>query len=195
MPTEGCKTPVYKVVAGEVQQSFVLHDAQAGLYVIRPSAGRPGSQSSICATSYWFCSQHSWGKISARIFHCSPWLLHKVSAPLQRTVQGVPQEAYTVSLLQFLFTVGTVVLGLFVASRVLGIEAGEGRQGKGRSGKKQKWGSGRCVCCICAAFFNSCMSFTRKSMSTQVALLSCDMPTPVMQAHVQDGIINNLLVH
>ena len=43
---------------------------------------------------------------------------------------------------QFVFTVGTVVLGLYVASKVLGIEPGEGR---GRGSKGQKWGSGRCV--------------------------------------------------
>lgn len=46
---------------------------------------------------------------------------------------------------QFVLTIGTVVLGLFVASRVLGIETG----GKGRSqprGKRgSKWDSGRCV--------------------------------------------------
>lgn len=48
-------------------------------------------------------------------------------------------------MLQFLLTVGTIVLGLFVASRVLGIEAGEG--GSRSRGKKGGggWGSGRCV--------------------------------------------------
>ena len=47
--------------------------------------------------------------------------------------------------MQFLLTVGTIVLGLFVASRVLGIEAGSGAarpQGKKKGGR---WGSGRCV--------------------------------------------------
>ena len=39
---------------------------------------------------------------------------------------------------------GTVVLGLFVASKVLGMGPGEGRQGRGSSGKGQRWGSGRC---------------------------------------------------
>lgn len=47
--------------------------------------------------------------------------------------------------LQFLLTVGTVVLGLFVASRVLGIEAGSGAiRPKGKK-KGERWGSGRCV--------------------------------------------------
>ena len=47
--------------------------------------------------------------------------------------------------LQFVFTVGTVVLGLFVASKVLGVGPGEGGQGQGRGSKGQRWGSGRCV--------------------------------------------------
>lgn len=42
---------------------------------------------------------------------------------------------------QFLLTVGTVVLGLFVASRVLGIEAG----GSGGRPQGKKKGPGRCV--------------------------------------------------
>lgn len=75
---------------------------------------------------------------------------------------------------QFVFTVGTVVLGLYVASKVLGIEPGEGR---GRGSKGQKWDSGRCVrsthmpslpcalgltCCqgvpiaLCCAVFRGC---------------------------------------
>ena len=46
--------------------------------------------------------------------------------------------------LQFVLTVGTVVLGLFIASRVLGIEWG-GKPGQPKSGRGGKWGSGRCV--------------------------------------------------
>ncbi len=46
------------------------------------------------------------------------------------------------AVVQFVFTVGTVVLGLYMASKVLGIEPGEGR---GRGSKGQKWGTGRCV--------------------------------------------------
>ncbi|KAK9901308.1 hypothetical protein WJX75_005640 [Coccomyxa subellipsoidea] len=47
------------------------------------------------------------------------------------------------SILGFLLTVGTVVLGLFVASRVLGIEAGSGAiRPKGKR-KGERWGSGR----------------------------------------------------
>ena len=53
---------------------------------------------------------------------------------------------------QFVFTVGTVVLGLFVASKFLGTGPGEGGQGRGSSGKGRRWGSGRCVCCIYAVF-------------------------------------------
>ena len=46
---------------------------------------------------------------------------------------------------QFVLTIGTVVLGLFVASRVLGIEAG-GRGASQPGGKRGgKWDSGRCV--------------------------------------------------
>lgn len=47
------------------------------------------------------------------------------------------------SILGFLLTVGTVVLGLFVASRVLGIESGS--SGARLQGKKKgdRWGSGR----------------------------------------------------
>lgn len=46
--------------------------------------------------------------------------------------------------MQFVFTIGTVVLGLFVASKVFGMEPGKGAQGR-KSAKGQKWGSGRCV--------------------------------------------------
>lgn len=46
---------------------------------------------------------------------------------------------------QFLLTVGTVVLGLFVASRVLGIEAGQGAARPKSKQNKGRWGSGRCV--------------------------------------------------
>ena len=48
-------------------------------------------------------------------------------------------------LLQFVFTAGTVVLGLFVASKVLGMDIGGSGQGQRRGGNDQKWGSGRCV--------------------------------------------------
>lgn len=63
---------------------------------------------------------------------------------------------------QFLLTVGTVVLGLFVASRVLGIEAGGSAarpQGKKKGGR---WGSGRCVLhkdCILPSFSLACTAF------------------------------------
>ena len=58
-------------------------------------------------------------------------------------------------LLQFVFTAGTVVLGLFVASKVLGMDIGGSGQGQRRGGSGQKWGSGRCVrhalltCAVC----------------------------------------------
>ena len=48
-------------------------------------------------------------------------------------------------LVQFVFTAGTVVLGLFVASKVLGMDIGGSGQGQRRGGSGQKWGSGRCV--------------------------------------------------
>lgn len=41
------------------------------------------------------------------------------------------------------------MLGLFVASKVLGVGSG---QGQGSSGKGQQWGSGRCVCIQCRHF-------------------------------------------
>ncbi|EIE20187.1 hypothetical protein COCSUDRAFT_34065 [Coccomyxa subellipsoidea C-169] len=47
------------------------------------------------------------------------------------------------SILGFLLTVGTVVLGLFVASRVLGIEAGSGAARPKSKKKGERWGSGR----------------------------------------------------
>ena len=50
-----------------------------------------------------------------------------------------------VVLLQVVFTAGTVVLGLFVASKVLGMDIGGSGQGQRRGGNGQKWGSGRCV--------------------------------------------------
>ncbi|BDA45438.1 hypothetical protein COCOBI_07-2250 [Coccomyxa sp. Obi] len=46
------------------------------------------------------------------------------------------------SILGFLLTVGTVVLGLFVASRVLGIEAGSGAARPQGKKKGDRWGSG-----------------------------------------------------
>ena len=49
--------------------------------------------------------------------------------------------------LQMVLTVGTIVLGLFVASRVLGVEGG-GKPGQPKGGRGRgagKWGSGRCV--------------------------------------------------
>ncbi|CAK0782540.1 hypothetical protein CVIRNUC_005758 [Coccomyxa viridis] len=47
------------------------------------------------------------------------------------------------SILGFVFTAGTVVLGLFVASKVLGMDIGGSGQGQRRGGSGQKWGSGR----------------------------------------------------
>ena len=49
--------------------------------------------------------------------------------------------------LQMVLTVGTIVLGLFVASRVLGVEGG-GKPGQPKGGRGRgagRWGSGRCV--------------------------------------------------
>lgn len=100
---------------------------------------------------------------------------------------------------QFVFTVGTVVLGLYVASKVLGIEPGEGR---GRGSKGQKWGSGRCVrllpcalvltCCrgvpiaLCCAVFRGCQHDFKSfacilghAQEREVILVSCrDVASP-----------------
>ena len=66
-------------------------------------------------------------------------------------------------LLQFVFTAGTVVLGLFVASKVLGMDIGGSGQGQRRGGNDQKWGSGRCVrhtLLTCSGCIPACGSMT-----------------------------------